>query len=100
MRQYSCVMCQTLTICTKQRRRQCEESWAGAQDLWNSHGSHLFNTEGRTQYTTQLTHTGPAPQIKARSTEQPMRQLIGGWDFEEEYHICACHDHSQTHSEF
>ena len=52
------------------------------------------------QYTTQLTHTGPAPQIKARSTEQPMRQLIGGWDFEEEYHICACHDHSQTHSEF
>ena len=93
-------MCQTLTICTKQRRRQCEESWAGAQDLWNSHGSHLFNTEGRTQYTTQLTHTGPTPQIKARSTEQPMRQLIGGWDFEEEYHICACHDHSQTPSEF
>ncbi|PIL30093.1 hypothetical protein GSI_07765 [Ganoderma sinense ZZ0214-1] len=70
----------------KKRQRQCEESWVGAQDLWDSYGSHMFKPESRTQFTAQLTHTGPAPQIRAR-LESPTRLLIGGWDFEEEYHI-------------
>ncbi|PIL30073.1 hypothetical protein GSI_07784 [Ganoderma sinense ZZ0214-1] len=71
----------------KKRQRQCEELWVGAQDLWDSYGSHMFKPESRTgQFTAQLTHTGPAPQIMAR-VESPTRLLIGGWDFEEEYHI-------------
>ena len=73
----------------KKRQQQCEESWAGAQDLWNSHGSFLFHPEDRTQntYTRQLTHTtNVAPQLRARR-DSPPRVLIGGWDFEEEYHI-------------
>ena len=73
----------------KKRQRQLEAVVEGAKDLWNAHGSHLFNTEGTARYTAQLTHTGAMPQVKVR-TELPTRLFIGGWDFEEEFHICTC----------
>ena len=73
----------------KNQQRQREAVLEGAKDLWNAHGSHLFNTEGTARYTAQLTHTGAMPQVKAR-TEMPTRLFIGGWDFEGEFLIGAC----------
>ncbi|KAI1789276.1 hypothetical protein LXA43DRAFT_893242 [Ganoderma leucocontextum] len=67
------------------RREQYEAALATAQHLWTTHGCHMFNAESTLQYTAQLTHTGATPQMWTRTERQ--RQLIGGWDFQEESHI-------------
>ena len=76
------------TLHIQRRQKQCEEALARAQELWTTYGAPAFNPETALQYTAQMTHTRAAPPIRVR-TEPSTRRLVGGWDFQEEYHIGA-----------